>query len=163
MKKFTVTIVILLLLIGGDVFARGRDGLGLGVIIGEPTGLSVKRWFSGDRALAGGLAWSFADNSSLHFHGDYLIHRFDILQSPDIRGRTPLYYGVGARLKLKDGNRGRGRNDSDALVGARVPLGISYLFANDPIDLFLEIVPVLDVMPKTDFSFNAALGARVYF
>lgn len=163
MKKFTTVAVMVMFLICSDAFAQGKDGLGLGIIIGEPTGLSVKKWFNGDRAFAGGIAWSFADNSSLHFHGDYLVHRFDILSSPDIKGRTPLYYGLGARLKLKEGNRGRGRNDGDALLGARVPVGISYLFADDPIDLFLEVVPVLDVIPKTDFSFNAALGARFYF
>ncbi|MGD9873426.1 MAG: hypothetical protein AB7T27_04065 [Kiritimatiellia bacterium] len=145
------------------VQAQTPDGLGIGIIIGEPTGLSIKKWLGGDRAVDAGIAWSFSENDSLHLHADYLWHRFDILGTAGSANRVPLYFGLGGRVKLKEENDGRGRNDADALVGLRVPFGISYLFKEVPADVFAEIVPILDVAPDTDFEMNAAIGARLYF
>lgn len=151
----------------GTAHAGPKKGLGIGIIIGEPTGLSLKKWISNDRAIDGGIAWSFSENDSMHLHADYLIHRFDLFASPDVKGRLPLYYGLGARIKLKEGNDEKGRekkkNDDDVLMGIRVPFGISYLLTDTPIDLFAEIVPVLNVFPATDFDFNVSFGARFYF
>jgi hypothetical protein len=31
------------------------------------------------------------------------------------------------------------------------------------VDIFLEVVPILDLAPKTDFKINAAIGARYFF
>lgn len=143
--------------------AQPKAGLGIGIVIGEPTGLSLKKWSSNNRAIDAGIAWSFSENDSLHFHADYLLHRFDLLAAPDMRGRLPLYLGLGARVKLKENGNGGGRNQNDALVGIRVPFGISYLFAEAPVDVFLEIVPVFDIAPDTDFDLNSAIGMRLYF
>ena len=155
--------VAISVLMAGNAFGQAKDGVGVGIMIGEPTGLSLKKWVDTTRAIDAGIAWSFSDNASLHFHGDYLFHRFDILSVPELRGVLPVHFGLGFRLKLKEDNRGRGRNDDDVMVGIRVPFGVSYLFADAPADIFAEIVPILDVAPKTDFRLNAAIGARYYF
>jgi hypothetical protein len=151
----------------GSAQARPPDGFGVGLILGEPTGLSLKKWVAPDRAIDAGIAWSFSENDSLHLHGDYLFHWFDRLEKPATQGRLPLYAGLGARFKFKEegsgGRRNSGRNRRDAMIGVRVPFGISYLFADAPVDLFAEIVPILDVAPDTRFSLNAAIGARFYF
>lgn len=146
-----------------SVHAQPKDGLGVGLIIGEPTGLSLKKWLGNDRAIDAGVAWSFSENDSLQFHADYLLHNFSLLTEPDLPGRLPLYCGLGGRVKLKEGNDGKGRNNNDTLVGVRVPFGISYLFAEAPVGLFAEIVPILDFVPDTDFDLNAAIGVRFYF
>lgn len=148
--------------IGNNTHGQGKDGMGVGIMVGEPTGLSLKKWVAEDRAINAGIAWSFADNASLHFHGDYLFHRFDILSTPELSGTLPIHYGIGFRAKLREDNRGRGRNDANAMISVRFPIGLSYLLPDAPIDIFAEIVPVLDVAPKTDFSLNAAIGIRYY-
>lgn len=163
MKKLTAAVIALGLVIAGGAYAQGKDGVGVGLIVGEPTGLSLKKWIGGNSAIDAGVAWSFSENASLHLHGDYLFHRFDLLSAPELKGTIPLYFGLGARVKFKEGDNGHGRNDSDALVGIRVPLGIAFLFSNAPVDIFAEIVPILDVAPDTDLGFNAAIGARYYF
>ncbi len=168
MKRLTLAALLTFIIVAvGTAHAEPKKGLGIGIVIGEPTGLSLKKWISNNRAIDGGIAWSFSENDSMHLHADYLIHRFDLFASKEVKGRLPLYYGLGARLKLKEGNDEQGRekkkNDDDVLVGVRVPLGISYLLAGTPIDLFAEIVPVLNVFPATDFSFNTSVGARYYF
>lgn len=158
--------IAVLLVFSGVLFgtaqAQTTDGLGVGIILGEPTGLGLKKWLGNDRAIDAGVAWSFSENESLHVHVDYLFHRFDVLTAA-VPGRLPVHFGIGGRLKFKDDDEKKKRNSDDNLIGIRVPLGVSYLFASAPIDLFAEIVPVLDVAPDTDFDLNAAIGVRYYF
>lgn len=150
--------IIVLLLAVGSANARMQDAVGLGFIIGEPTGLSLKYWLDEERAIDGAAAWSYSENDSFQLHGDYLIHDYELLDAREM----PVYYGIGARLKLKD-DEGRGRNEDDAIFGIRVPVGITYLFDDAPLDLFFEIVPVLDIAPDVELDINAAVGLRFYF
>lgn len=43
-----------------------------------------------------------------------------------------------------------------------MPLGAGYIFEEAPVELFLEVVPVLELAPDTDLDMDAALGARIY-
>ena len=147
-----------LLLTVASANARTKDDVGIGIMIGEPTGLSIKYWLDEERAVDGAAAWSFSENDSFQLHGDYLIHNYALLEEDNL----PVYYGVGGRLKFKDSN-GRGRNEDDAIFGIRVPLGITYLLVDEPIDLFFELVPVLDLSPDVDLDLNVAIGLRYYF
>ena len=150
--------IIVFLLAASSANARTQDDFGIGVIIGEPTGLSLKYWLDEERAIDGAAAWSYSENDSFQLHGDYLIHNYEWLEAREM----PVYYGIGVRLKFKDSD-GRGRNENDAILGIRVPLGITYLFDEAPLDMFFELVPVLDIAPDVDLDLNAALGLRYYF
>ena len=138
------------LLICGTV--QGQDsGFGLGIIIGEPTGISVKQWTDSRMAVDAAIAWSFEKEAAFHMHGDLLYHSFT---PPKIdHGELAWYYGIGGRVKFED----------DSKIGVRVPLGIDYFFGTAPLDFFFEIVPILDLAPSTDFSLNAAIGIRYFF
>lgn len=162
-RSMLAVAVIGLFALAQGVFAEPKRGLGVGVIVGEPTGISIKKWISDERAIDAALAWSFSENDSFQFHADYLIHNFGLLNIEPADHRLPVYYGIGARVKLRDSNNDRGRNNDDTLIGIRVPFGISYIFKDEPFDIFAEIVPVLDVVPDTDFDINAAIGVRFYF
>jgi hypothetical protein len=161
-KAVSIVLVTLLMTVSS---LRAEEGLGVGVIVGEPTGLSVKKWISPTHAIDAALAWSFSGNDSVQIHSDYLFHNFGVLRTDSSEGRLPLYYGLGARVKLKGDNNDNDRhdNDNDVRVGLRIPFGISYLFAQAPLDIFAEVVPVLDVVPDSDVDINVALGARFYF
>ena len=50
MKKSMIAFCISLLFITGNVFAAGGN-FGLGVIVGEPTGISAKAWTGNTKAL----------------------------------------------------------------------------------------------------------------
>jgi hypothetical protein len=147
-----------LLLAAASASARTQDDFGIGFIAGEPTGLSLKYWLDEECAVDGAAAWSYSENDSFQLHGDYLIHNYDLLEADEL----PVYYGIGARLKFKDSD-GRGRNENYAIFGIRVPLGVTYLFDDAPLDLFFEVVPVLDLSPDVDLDINAAVGLRFYF
>lgn len=132
-----------------DVRADGN--LGLGVIAGEPTGVSMKVWTTNRTAVDGAVAWSFDD--AIHMHGDYLWHFFDRVDVDE--GYLPLYVGIGARAQIEDGGGDE--------FGLRIPLGVSYLFEDTPIDLFAEVAPVMNLAPDTDLEAEAGIGLRYFF
>ena len=150
MKKIKYTVILFTILFLSAANAQSK-GIGLGLIVGEPTGISFKYWTGSTTAVDAALAWSFIDEGAFHIHGDYIFHNFTLITIPE--GKLPFYYGIGARIKTAN----------DTKLGVRVPLGLAYLFNSAPIDIFLEIVPILDLTPKTDFAINAALGTRYYF
>ena len=150
MKRPVIFLMVLAVLICSAAEAQD-SGFGLGIIIGEPTGLSAKLWTGYRTAVDGAVAWSFEKESSMHLHGDLLFHNFHLAEAH--KGKFMTYYGIGGRVKFED----------DGKLGVRVPLGINYLCAKTPLDVFLEIVPILDLAPNTDFSLNGAIGIRYFF
>ncbi len=133
--------------------AQHNDGFGIGVIVGEPTGLSLKHWVSDATAFDAAAGWSFEGRTSLHLHGSYLFHDFNMI--PVEKGHLPVYAGIGARFKGREGKSDR--------VGVRVPVGIAYHIEEVPLEVFGEIVPILDVVPSSRLSLNAAVGIRYFF
>ena len=130
-----------------------HGNFGIGVILGEPTGLSAKMWTSETTAFDLGVAWSFSGDGNFHIHGDYLFHRFGIFDVS--KGALPLYFGIGARMLFRD--------NADDKIGIRFPIGIEYYFDDLPIAVFVEIVPILDLTPDSDFDINGGIGGRFYF
>lgn len=153
MRKIVTAGLLLAAGAGFAASALAQDrGTGIGVIVGEPTGVSVKHWLDRDTAVDGAVAWSFEGRNSFHLHVDWLRHDFSLL--PVDSGALPVYVGVGARYKER---RGTDR------FGIRIPVGLAYHFADAPLEIFGEIVPILDLAPDTGVNLNAALGIRFYF
>jgi len=148
-KKILILFTLILLLTG--ISNAQQSGFGLGLIVGEPTGLSGKYWISPWSAIDGAAAWSLGKNSRFQIHSDFLLHNYETISV--IKGKLPIYYGLGARLIFAPDN----------VFGIRGVVGLDYLFAGTPLDIFLEIVPILDLAPKVDFDFNAGIGIRYYF
>ena len=142
-----MTALILAILTG---FSPGLGDKGLGLIAGNPTGICFKYFTSTTEAFDLATAWSFSDEW-LMVHGDYLWHSFgDINVS---KGQLPWYYGLGAWVAFGD----------DVVAGGRLPIGLDYLFANNNIDIFLEVAAGISVIPDTDFHVDAAIGVRFFF
>ena len=142
---------ILLFLLGALAGRAQQSGFGLGIVVGEPTGISFKSWIGGNKAIDGAVAWSLRQPESFHLHADLLLHNFQLMSVNS--GQLGLYYGIGGRVRFQN----------DPQLGLRIPVGLNYLFEGAPIDVFLEVVPILDLLPATDVEFNAALGARYFF
>jgi hypothetical protein len=158
MKILTLAIALAAMLCYSTAAADGGS-FGLGFIAGEPSGLSAKLWMGGNTALDAAAAWSFIGNTSenstaLDVHADLLFHNFHLINVD--RGRLPLYYGIGGRIKfIGDHNR----------IGIRVPIGLEYIFERNYVDLFLEVVPLFDLTPEPyhGFGINSAIGIRYFF
>jgi hypothetical protein len=126
---------------------------GVGLLLGEPVGASFKYWLTQQSALDAGIGWSIEGHDDFEFHADYLYHLFDVI--PVDRGSLPVYFGGGLRVKVRD--------HEDDFFGFRAVAGLDYLFAKQPIDIFLEAGPVFDVTPDFEVRFTAAVGARYWF
>lgn len=120
----------------------------LGVILGEPTGISLKAWQSDNTAFDAGFAWSFGGSGSLHLHADHLWHNWMDVET----GSLALYYGLGARVKIAD----------DPRLGVRIPVGLQYNIPDTRLATFFEVAPLLDLIPETTFDVNGGLGLRIY-
>ncbi|MBA4313218.1 MAG: hypothetical protein C0417_11375 [Chlorobiaceae bacterium] len=151
--KYLKLIILSSILFISINYSYGQDrGFGLGIMIGEPTGINGKGWLTHRSAIDAGLAWSLVHRTSLHIHVDYLMHSFNVFPQAE---RLPLYYGIGGRIRTNEGH--------NTQLGLRMVGGIEYMFASAPFDIFFEIAPILDLTPKTELNMNAGIGARFYF
>ncbi len=148
--KRSLLIALTLALLASAAPAQDR-GFGLGVILGEPTGLSGKYWTSSNNAIDGGLAWSFRHAGFFHIHADYLWH-FPL--RTETAERFTFYTGVGGRL---------GVDSHEALFGVRVVGGFAFWPRGTPLDIFVEVAPVVDLAPATELSANGGIGIRFFF
>jgi len=148
MKKILLISLISLFSLG--MFAQDK-GLGLGLIFGEPTGLSAKMWTSERTALDAAVAWSFSGPGYFHIQSDFLLHNYDLISVSE--GKLPVYYGLGAYVAFS----------SDLGLGIRVPFGLAYQFEGAPVDIFGELVPGLSLLPDLGLYFGGGIGARYFF
>ncbi len=158
MKIRSAVVTAFIFLIFKNVSAQEK-GIGLGVILGQPTGVSSKAWLTPSTSFDLGAAWNFSrakpdrgltSQKDFQVHADYLFHNFSLF--PTNTGKMPLYYGIGGRIIF----------DSKSRMGIRMPIGIDYIINNSKVDIFLEAVPILDLAPATSFNLNAAIGARFW-
>ena len=151
--KAKLIIIPLMVFLANNVFAIERNRFGIGVIAGEPTGITAKYMLDDKSAIDAGIGWETSGDNEFHIYGDYLYHMYDLIKVP--HGKLPLYFGVGARFIDRD--------KKDDKFGVRIPVGIEYLFEKVSLGAFLELVPVLDLTPDTDFDLEGGIGIRFFF
>jgi len=149
MKKSIVILMLAVLFLSGMAFTEERS-FGLGIILGEPTGLSLKKWIGKTTAIDAAVAWSFKQDS-FHVHADYLLHNFSLFEVK--KGKLLLYYGLGGSLST----------EAEVRVGVRIPVGLSYSIEDTHLETFFEIAPLLDLTPGTEFSLMGGIGIRYFF
>lgn len=140
----------------------GDRPFGLGVILGDPSGLSAK-YYLGGRSTALDFALAFdtygPTDGWMYFHGSYLIH-------PSVLGRGdgvefPWHVGIGAFAM--SGRFGNDVVDDLDFVGLRVPLGVDADLEAIPLQFFADLALRVSIIPGTDIDFDAGIGARYYF
>ncbi len=130
---------------------------GLGLIVGEPTGVSTIYNLDDSQSIDAGIGWSFTNSGKFHLHTDYLRHFHSIIDVDS--GSVDMHYGLGARIKMEENNK----KEDETYFGVRIPVGLDYNFENMPIDIFLEAALIVDLAPETRADFNAGIGGRWYF
>ncbi|MCG3172971.1 MAG: hypothetical protein GMKNLPBB_01143 [Myxococcota bacterium] len=157
-------LLLTLLFASSEAFAKGPYDLngpfGLGAIIGYPTGVTGKLYFSERHSLDVSGTWSFRHESVLIF-ADYNFIFGRLIPSTD-KGQFHFapYVGIGGFAgfgkKLANG-------ESGLAVGPRVPLGFSVFAVPASLDIFIELVPLLEIIPEVKFHGNGYLGVRYHF
>jgi hypothetical protein len=138
-----------------------KGTLGVGIILGEPTGICAKLYLKDDQAVQAAVGSAFI-NVGLQAHVDYVFHPW-ILQDKD-SFVLPVYIGPGLRVIDYSGS---GTVKSHLALGLRGVIGLLFDFKNVPLDAFVEVAGA----PEYDFgsgkgfgiALNVGAGVRYYF
>ena len=83
----------------------------------------------------------------------YLYHFYNVVKIASLV--SPLYLGGGARYISREKKENK--------FGLRIPVGIEFLFLNNRLGAFGEVVPLMDFKPDTEFDMEFGLGIRFFF
>lgn len=147
-------IITLLLLTSSAAYAGEETGIGL--VLGMPSGISARHWIASDRSIEVNAGWSIVSKSRFLLNASYLWNKNDVVELKD--ETFDVFFGGGLSVRTKSGNQ-----DGELVFGPRLPVGLSYFFADPKIELFGEAGLNVGIIPSSDIYFDAGLGVRFYF
>ena len=137
---------------------------GLGLTVGDPFGVTLKRYLGNENAWDVYAAFAYAPG--VRFGGDWLwnLGRLAAERYFDL----DAYAGVGPFVGVLSDPCGPGfinnRCNGDAYFGARVPLGLEMLLRRAPVTFGLEIAPGVGFAPaRSGFLLDFLLAVRWLF
>ena len=146
---------------GSSGFGPEKGVFGIGIIIGEPLGISAKLYLQHDRAIQAAIGSAFIDGG-LQGDADFLFHPYVLTTRPSFS--LPLYVGPGARIIQYRGGRGE---DTHVALGFRAVAGIAFDFTEVPLDTFVEAAVIGEYRFQDGYGagigINAGAGVRYYF
>lgn len=143
-----VLVLIAALLFVHPSSANDQNELGIGMVVGEPSGIHSQFFWSHCSAIELTAAWSW--NDWLSVSSDFQMYDY-VLDWPR---EWKWYYGLGAYLTFPE--------NEDGTFGARIPLGIKYHFPHSIVDIWLEADPALELVPDTQAQFQCGLGVTFW-
>lgn len=137
-----------------------KGTFGLGLIFGEPTGVSARLYVKDDQAVQAAIGLAFI-GAGIHGHVDYVFHPYILATRSSFV--LPVYIGPGVRaIQYRDG-----REANYFAFGARGVVGILFDFTKIPLDAFVEVAGVIEYRTRDGDHFGGAInvgaGARYYF
>lgn len=147
-----------------DVFTF--DKIGVGIQLGEPSGLTAKFWKDSVHAFQ--LTMGYSVSNFFVMNGDYLWHFPDLTHGTQYGNeRVFPYIGLGGTLYIstesdRTDNKFFTDNGSSVGLGIRIPLGAEWLPHRSPFGLYAEVVPGIGIIPSTFGFFQLGIGARLY-
>lgn len=144
----------------GTGVGEEKGTLGVGLMIGEPTGICGRLYIKDDQAIQAAIGAAFF-GGGIQIHADYAFHPY-VVQSRETFVLA-TYVGPGARIVQYGGDDTGG---SYFGLGLRAVGGLLFDFKN-PLDAFFEVAGVLEYGfadgQGFGLAFNAGAGVRYYF
>lgn len=150
--KLSILAAIIILISSAELYAQ-NEGLGVGGQLVDPAGITAKFTLSETSAITAFTAFNINEFSNSLLLQANLILNGNTNYNPE-SGILRPYYGLGVNTQL--------REVGDAIVGLRIPLGLEYHIENQPVEVYTDIAPTLDVTPNTAFYFSGSLGIRIF-
>lgn len=146
-----VILILVALCLASNAFPQKGD-FGMGLILGNPTAFSIKWWTSDRSAIDASLGYHYGNMNHLHLNTDLLLHLWTFEKEQDL---IKIYFGPGAGLGFI----------SDLSITVRAPVGAGLYLHNLPLELFAELVPLLQIIGPGEnrFLMDGYIGARWYF
>ena len=136
----------------------GEKNFGIGVIAGDPDGITAKYMLKNDRTFDFDLAWKTSGDDEYQSYGDYLFNKFGPIKVPE--GKLLLHFGGGDRFITYSEDDDKNIDDE---LGFSLPVGIEYVFWKSQLGAFLELVPVLCLTPDREFGLGSGIGISFFF
>ncbi len=157
MKGKSTVILSLILVFTACTAARAAGDFGLGIILGDPSGITGKYFISKTDAIDGGIGDAMGDG--FYLYGDYLRHFPGVIPVREMN----LYIGGGGAFHHYHHDRKDKEDIDENRIELRMPFGVNYMFAKIPLEAFVELAPALSIVPHVDFDIRGGLGVRYYF
>jgi hypothetical protein len=145
--------------------AHCAENTGIGVIIGDPTGLTLRHYQSDERTWDGTLSFDWDQYVEVTANPSWLFPEAFSKRDRFLRDLTP-YLGIGGALVfygeegLRRWRRENEDNTQDVSLGIRVPIGIEWKMQEAPLSLFLELAPGIGLVPGTFTFLEGGVGIR---
>jgi hypothetical protein len=158
--KIKYLLILLIVFVASSALAFEGKTVGIGVIAGQPTGITGKYMINNISAIDVGAGWETSGDNEYLIYGDYLYHVYGLFGLYGLfniqKENLPFYFGGGVRYERLEHEKDK--------FGIRIPVGFEYLFSSVPLGVFIEVVPVLDLRPDTEFdNLEGGIGIRFYF
>lgn len=166
-KLIRMSLVVALFVIATNLTnAQSPQGksLGVGVMLGDPTGATLKLWDGRDVAYNIYVGNSFFGDVTIG--ADYMKH-FNAFNSRVVNlhlaGGVVVGTGTGGNW-YREGKKGDWyyREGGSAGVGLRGMLGINFVPNNTPLELTAEFGPFLGITPSSGFGYISDFSIRLY-
>jgi len=154
--------------------APAQNGLSMGLVLGDPTGFTLRTGLTERSALQAHLGFSPFPGDAMAAMVDWTYDVWDFLRdNPDVK--LPLYFGIGGKAQWFTGQYYAYEYDHQHRfpdlwhfgLGVRGLVGLRASLVNAPFDLFFELAPlgILVVVPNPGFYYDVdvAIGARYRF
>ena len=157
MKRLTLLLAFGIFL-GTTSYASSSSNLGLGIVLGEPTGLVGEINPKSQNPIDVGFAYAF--DHWMQIWGDYTFH-YPKFISHLFKTDSPIdsYVGVGGGFVFEDTDH---HSDSFGVL-LRVPFGLKYMLPDAPLGFFAEVAPGMILSSDTRVVVQGGIGARYYF
>jgi hypothetical protein len=141
---------------------HAQDGgrFGLGFVFGEPTGFTWRYRINYVNSVDGSIGFIPEDRARINVDYQWHHHTDPVFA---------FHYGIGAAFGLGGSDYVVFHDRGGYFVahrelgfGVRVPLGFTIFPSGTPLDIFLEVAPVLVLTPETGVGVDAGIGVRIY-
>lgn len=170
MKKVFLMIVMLVCLV--ELGQAQKKEWAIGLRIGEPSGLNIKKYLGDKNALEFNLGrhgWGYS-NGRKYWKGEFrssLVLGINYLwqQSVSSVKGLDIYFGFGAQFSSRRyWDNDKNEEDSAIAIGLTGVVGAEYFISDTPISIFLDLGPYIELTPASGWAWlDSALGIRVNF
>jgi hypothetical protein len=129
---------------------RAPGDVGLGVHVGQPTGVTLKI-YNEQTSVDFLAAWDLDDFFFLIVHAIYDVHLND-------EYTIHFFYGPGGYIGIRDRREGL---DDEVELGVSGNFGFDFMIQK--FEIFVQATPRLSLVQSTNFDMGGGVGFRVYF
>lgn len=160
----TVSLAILAVVVAAVLGASARPAqaeVGVGIFLGQPTGLDVKIDLRRRAALDIVIGWDDFDDDRGRDGYAHLTYLINVGVARGSSVLIPFRLGIGGVIY------GAGNEFDELNLGVRAPFEVGFRFRRTPLEIYLEAAIKLTVLDDNDNNDNidgdGGVGLRVYF